>query len=75
MIVSEEQARALWCPMARVSDPHGPGAAINRGLGDVETGPNGEAVPDRSANCMASDCMAWIPSHTRGKGSCGLARL
>lgn len=73
MIVTEEEARKLWCPMARC-DVGGEGvAAVNRR--PTRQGSEGETAKNLNVRCLASGCMAWCPSHTAGKGSCGLARL
>ncbi len=76
MIVTEEQAKKLWCPFAR--------AGVTLRVGDLEktelnTGPHAEP------KCIASRCMAWTWNGYRGvstatfagqdeaHGSCGLA--
>lgn len=73
MIVDETEAKRLWCPMARVVVSSNEGPATANRLGDYLS-PDGY-VKDLSANCLGSGCMAWIPASTRGRGSCGLARL
>lgn len=67
MLVTEEEAKKRWCPMARVNA--GPG--FNR---------NSVGEPSRSALCIASECMAWRKDQnseydTQGnlRGFCGLS--
>jgi hypothetical protein len=72
MRLTEEEARGLWCPFARVMTGFDEKVAVNRG--DTDEG-------DR-CRCYASHCMAWrwsremyregdllLPRH----GYCGLA--
>ncbi len=48
MMHTEEQARKLWCPWARVFEGSGAGAAgINR------------SGPETGFYCIASKCAAW----------------
>ena len=45
MILTEQEAKSKWCPMARVAVQVSPDCAFNRHGWD--------------ANCSASECMAW----------------
>ena len=55
-MLTEEQARAKWCPFARthIGAMHGAGnVAINR-----------SPSPIKEVNCIASACMAWRQAQT-----------
>jgi hypothetical protein len=48
MMYVEEDAKARWCPFARVLEGEAPGAAgVNR------------SGPSASYNCVGATCMAW----------------
>lgn len=82
MIVSEEAAKARWCPFARVS---GWVFFQSGGTRDMQIGSNqaipvnradvGDPEPRWPANaaCIASNCMAWRWDRERNNGWCGLA--
>lgn len=72
MLMTEQEAKTKWCPMARV-EILGEGCSANR-LPDYES-LNGEMVRDASANCLGSGCMVWCNGHASGKGYCGLAGI
>ena len=59
MILTEEEAKTKWCPMARYGELHGPeqgaAAAFNYNRTDV---PNAPPIPN-TCRCIASECMAW----------------
>jgi hypothetical protein len=59
MIWTENDAKALWCPMTRVGD-FNLGGTANR--------------PDGSVNCLASGCMMWRKSGQIGLGPNGEKR-
>lgn len=61
-MITEEQARQKWCPMARASC-YGSPFGINRDQG---------GKPDVDTNCVASDCMMWR-WFSLTHGYCGLA--
>lgn len=77
-MLTEDEARGKWCPMARVPYRNPPEwahvvtGAINRGAGY-----------ERECRCIASACMAWQwrdnpfthdgKPNTRRRGFCGLA--
>ncbi len=72
MIVTEEQAKAKWCPEARVESDDGQGVgSVNRDFG------KGHALSD--CMCLASGCMLWRwaeyldDSPKRRRGYCGKA--
>ncbi len=52
MILTEEEARKKWCPMARVNDDSDKG--YNRIVDSVD----GLVIP-KVARCIASDCAMW----------------
>jgi len=73
--MTEEEAKELWCPFARLIDGQPPGAAATNRSG-----------PAANYHCIASKCMAWrwdmeiTHSIEHGsqmsktdKGHCGLA--
>jgi hypothetical protein len=67
MIVTEEQAKSKWCPMARERRNPLINTAINRSLEGY-----GESL------CIASGCMMWVwdtdwDTDEESKGHCGLA--
>lgn len=63
MLVTEEQAKKLWCPWARTSSAVG--GSLNR---DFKGG------PDSECRCIASQCMAWHWEGTAEEvGFCGIA--
>lgn len=77
MIVTEEQARTMWCPHARAAnsiEPEAGNVSVNRVF---EKG-----AADRDCLCLANMCMAWrwvadrsfngTPRNLRN-GYCGLA--
>jgi len=75
--MTEEQAKTRWCPHSRV----------RTGLGEVSCNRHGKEQGDTgsslaiNSNCIASDCMMWVPEIRRQHGSmtevsggyCGLA--
>ncbi len=61
MILTEEEAKTKWCPMARVSVDELP--ECNRGDNDENPW---------YSRCIASACMMWVTRYD-GKGFCGLA--
>ena len=66
MPLTEEQARAKWCPLSRthIGAVHGAGnVAINR-----------SASPLKEVNCIASACMAWRRGPRIGIGPSGERR-
>jgi hypothetical protein len=66
--MTEEEAKRMWCPFARVIDITGKGGG-NRwdDSGKPFTSPSGSL-------CMASNCMAWRwQSALSDDGYCGLA--
>jgi hypothetical protein len=74
MTVTEEEARAHWCPQARFPFVRRTGdqpIAVNRLDNDANPG---------EARCLASTCMLWRweeggrASTSQGKGRCGLER-
>lgn len=75
MLVTEEEAKAKWCPFARENDGGFRPTTVNRGIGET-------------CNCLASACMAWrrkwpgipddatitgSPTVVSAHGYCGLA--
>lgn len=50
MLMTEEQAKAKWCPHARASNEQESAVAVNRSAVNK---------PDRDCFCIASACMAW----------------
>lgn len=53
---TENEARKLWCPMARIQNgTHNPAAAYNRLIDFAEYT---SALPAMSL-CIASDCAMW----------------
>lgn len=84
-MLTEDQARVKWCPMARVA-PEGDQNVWNRSRIDVGAQENVHQRPDRvvaMSRCIGSDCMAWrwldpasdpavVPESAR-RGFCGLA--
>jgi len=77
MIVTEDDARRMWCPFTRVLETahprHDAGAAVNRRSGQR---------PALCTECQASACMAWrwydieelAPEREKlRRGYCGLA--
>ena len=54
--MTEDEARKLWCPFARVIHFHD-----NDGLGQAPAAGNRgcHGDPKTEARCIASDCMAW----------------
>lgn len=78
MMLTAEEARAKWCPMAAfpliLATPQGqlPVGVGNRGVGP--SGPTVEAMDNpSSARCIATRCMAWRPCADGLRGHCGLA--
>ena len=72
MVVTEQEARGMWCPMARV-DVGGEGvASVNR---RERRRQKPEQTWERSnAACWGAHCMAWRETTPgSGKGFCGLA--
>lgn len=67
--MTEDEAKAKWCPLARVWDIGMDRAPVS--FNRVEYGINRLEVPD-SALCLGSGCMAW---RWTGKetGFCGIA--
>ena len=71
-----EQARELWCPMARIAfNEPGP---FNRLSPDTD---GGSGIP-RGSQCIANECAMWrwLPNHgehmaDKRKGYCGLAPI
>ena len=69
MVVSEEQAKSLWCPFSRV------------GLGGAQITANRHMSDDAAmsgSHCLGPGCMAWAwwndpPDKTKRMGFCGLA--
>lgn len=67
MQVTEEEAKAKWCPFARTLDHQGNSglyefpvvAAVNREVGDFDKGDNETVVIFGRHRCIASACMAW----------------
>jgi hypothetical protein len=54
MMLTEEEAKTKWCPLARVSNPAGTAQPANRVMHD------GAVLAGLSAfNCIGSVCMAW----------------
>jgi hypothetical protein len=70
MIVTEEQAKLMWCPDSSVAMVAG--MAANR---TAAMGTGGYADITNETRCIASDCMAWRESHGEGpaRGYCGRA--
>ncbi len=73
-MLTEQEAKAKWCPFARTINRHDSGAAVaavNRS----------SKYPYDNCLCLASACMAWrfaeveyaTTKSTDGKGWCGLA--
>ena len=61
-MLTENSAKNMWCPFARVAD--GSGALINRDWDGFET----------EGFCIASRCMAWRwEDRLHERGYCGLA--
>jgi len=73
MIITEEQAKSKWCPMARVHSKTNT-SSYNK-YPDSDTELPSVPVPDQ-ARCIASDCMMWRwhPDY-RQDGYCGLAEV
>jgi hypothetical protein len=68
MIVTEDKARTLWCPMARlIIDSDG---SYNRSETGEPDHPRLFVPP--SSRCLASGCAMWR-QHDETKGYCGLA--
>lgn len=70
MILTEEEAKTKWCPMARILVGDMSITAINR---------DGEDRVLSNARCIASECMLWERVLARddkrpGIGRCGLGR-
>jgi hypothetical protein len=68
VIVTEVEARGLWCPWSRVR------------FGNVAVNRNNQETTDRpfvgNARCLASRCMAWRWVGDRGEeGYCGAAGM
>lgn len=67
MLLTEEDARATWCPFVRVNDFTSQRTAVNRGI-----------MSDQN-RCISSECMAWRFAHPEEPegvadlGYCGLA--
>jgi hypothetical protein len=64
--MTEDEAKRKWCPFARSND--GEGNAYNRTY---------EGEPDRGTMCIASRCMSWDVTWSRGDrvdGDCRLMR-
>jgi hypothetical protein len=73
MLMTEQEAKTKWCPMARV-DVGGEGvAAVNRR--EVRTKQAGDTWAGLNSNCIGSGCMVWCNGHASGKGYCGLAGI
>lgn len=74
MIVTEAQAKTLWCPLVRMAYFDKQGAAS--GNCDVEANGTINRNPVDS-HCIASDCMCWVwvSTHTGPErtGCCGVA--
>lgn len=65
MIVTEEEAQTMWCPMVRCSC-HMAGESFNRVV-------RVSSIEDGSYNkCISSRCMMWVRIDGKGKGKCGL---
>lgn len=65
IILTEDEAKKNWCPLARACDTHGDSRiAINRA---------GNA-PDPDCLCIASACMAWRKHGQIGIGPNGEKR-
>jgi hypothetical protein len=73
VIVTEDEARNLWCPMARIAPVY---------LNNKEPAPNIPAANrfgDEFAKCIASECMFWKFVHhpdggnAEAYGTCGFA--
>jgi hypothetical protein len=75
MIVTEDEARKLWCPMARIAPVY---------LNNKEPAPNIPAANrfgDDFAKCIASECMFWkfvvgaslASGGAEAYGTCGFA--
>lgn len=74
MIVSENQAKSMWCPEVRVHDAS-KGVGINAYATPSPDGMTLDIV--RMGNCIGSDCMMWRWSGVQsdGEGFCGKGRL
>lgn len=68
MIVSEMEAKGMWCPFSRVIE--GDGSSLVAGNRAVESA-NGPWISDRHM-CLGSGCMAWRETYM-SHGYCGLA--
>lgn len=79
MLLTAEEARAKWCPMAAfpliAQLPNG--QILHAGVGNRGSGPAGPGLdaPDNPppARCIATRCMAWRPCADGLRGHCGLA--
>lgn len=64
MLLTEEEAKKRWCPMARVSIGGKLPSSMNR-LQTIGKDSDGETVTEGKlrlpvgARCIASECMAW----------------
>lgn len=81
MIVTEQQARQLWCPFARVSLPSNAAgnrvSTFHKQLAAKSSPRDAEHYEQQEADCkcIASGCMAWRwgNQHLHAEGFCGLA--
>lgn len=73
MLLTEEEARAKWCPHA--ADSNTGGNRVRYGSHDFDPQYGSEAAIDFP--CIASDCMAWRSEINMNsgiaRGYCGLA--
>ena len=51
MIVTQKEAKRMWCPHARTIDQDMIGATVNRDVG--------KGFPDSDCYCLGDRCMAW----------------
>lgn len=76
MILTEEAAKAKWCPHARVIFNHRTDGSAAHPPTHAATAYNRSSDPMPLSNCLGSGCMAWCwvntPAVAERRGTCGM---
>jgi hypothetical protein len=73
---TENEARKLWCPLARVvNNWFEPAVAVNRSIlkGKEKAAARDEKEIDAGCGCIASECAMWR-WEAKDSGYCGIRR-
>jgi hypothetical protein len=68
MLLTEGEARSLWCPEVRLATYERDGESEANGINAWHN----ERIPAQ-AHCVGAHCMMWRWSTQSGRGYCGLA--